>query len=564
MKRGIFKIALFLSLSAITTSSFASNYSAPKDGYVAHVNIPVLSLQTPNLKAIHEEDAINDANHYMYRFAVATQVNITTENTGVWFTQPNGDRVWQLEVSYPGAAGLSFLFERFIVHGNTTFDAFSKEGKKLHTTFDASEVLEHGRQNMELCAGSNMILQLVEPKGTTPSEIYINTIHFAYRGLNNPTIEKINESAPCEVNANCTPEGDEYLEEMRGVVRVYVVETGSAGWCSGAVVNNAAGDCKPYVLTALHCGVNSTTANFNQFKFYFGYEAPGCTNPTTIGTLASHSVTGCVKLANSNDGGGNSGSDFLLVQMGTLATEAATIAKIKGPNYKAFWNGWDATTTASTGGVSIHHPAGDIKKISTYTAALTSTGWGISGTHWRVKWAATTNGHGVTEGGSSGSPLFTFNGGNSRIVGTLTGGSSYCTSPTSPDAYGKMSYHWTSNGTPANEQLKTYLDPNNTGVLVFDGSWDPCNGSIGMEEKQVLEGIKIYPNPASSIITIDLSALSSEAAIRIYDLSGKLLIERNNLGSSVNELNISGLTNGMYQVVVESAAGQITRKITKM
>jgi PKD repeat protein len=37
-----------------------------------------------------------------------------------------------------------------------------------------------------------------------------------------------------------------------------------------------------------------------------------------------------------------------------------------------------------------------------------------------------------------------------------------------------MSYHWTSNGTPNNERLKTHLDPGNTGLLVLNGSNDPC------------------------------------------------------------------------------------------
>ena len=46
-------------------------------------------------------------------------------------------------------------------------------------------------------------------------------------------------------------------------------------------------------------------------------------------------------------------------------------------------------------------------KISTYTTTLGTGTWsgGISSGHWTVRWAATTNGWGVTEGGSSGSPL---------------------------------------------------------------------------------------------------------------------------------------------------------------
>jgi len=82
-------------------------------------------------------------------------------------------------------------------------------------------------------------------------------------------------------------------------------------------------------------------------------------------------------------------------------------------------------------------------------------------------------------------PIFNNNG---LVVGTLTGGSSYCTSPTSPDAYGKFSYHWTSNGTTNDKQLKPwlapnssatscdYLDPNNVG-LVCNFSGTPTTGN---------------------------------------------------------------------------------------
>jgi len=283
-----------------------------------------------------------------------------------------------------------------------------------------------------------------------------------------------------------------------------------------------------------------------------------------VGTLASKSITGCFFLASSNDGGGTSGSDFLLVQMGSAANEATTITKMKQYNFAAYWNGWDATTTASTSGVSIHHPSGDIKKISTYTAALTSTSWGISGTHWRVLWAATANGHGVTEQGSSGSPIFNHNGGNSRIVGTLTGGGSFCTATNSPDAYGKMSYHWTSNGTPTNERLKTFLDPANTGVLVLNGSQDPCNGGLAVNDLGALNSISIFPNPSTDIINIDLSSLNSKATIRIYDLTGKLLMELKNKNNSMNEIAISTLTNGAYNLVISSEEGQVMKKFMKM
>ena len=105
-------------------------------------------------------------------------------------------------------------------------------------------------------------------------------------------------------------------------------------------------------------------------------------------------------------------------------------------SYNAYYAGWNNGTSGSPSGVSIHHPSGSAKKISTYNSSLSSATYngGANSAHWMVTWSATTNGHGVTEGGSSGGPIFDQNG---RIIGQLTGGSSYCTATGSPDLYGK-------------------------------------------------------------------------------------------------------------------------------
>jgi len=434
---------------------------------------PTLTLPQPNMEAIRLEDETRDHNGELYRIGVAAFTDITTANSGSWVTTSTGDKVWQLHVKFSGAEALSFLFSTFKIYDNTTVDIFNTNGERVHKTFTSADVLDHFQQNMALCFGDEMTLQISEPLGSKTSEIHIDRIMYNYRSTGNPNVAKINESESCEINVNCTPVGDAWQDEKRGVARIYVVDASGAGWCSGTLINNTALDCKPLFLTALHCGVSTSASNSNQWRFYFKYESIGCTSPGTAGTLDDNFITGCVRLANSNDNGGDSGSDFLLVQLGSLANQATTVTTLKSAAFNAYWNGWDANNTASTGGAGIHHPAGDIKKISTFNGATNSTSWGgsVANTHWQMSWSANSNGHGVTEGGSSGSPLFNSAG---RQIGTLTGGSSYCTALTSPDAYGKMSFHWTSNGAPANEQLKTYLDPGNTGAMVLDGSSDPC------------------------------------------------------------------------------------------
>ena len=436
-------------------------------------DIPTKTFPQLDMQQINQEDLERDRQGFLYRIGVTQYADITLKNSGVWKTNSDGSREWTLHVVSPGAEAISFLFDEFVLYGGTTLDVTDLNGKKLHKTLTSKDVESHHMFNANLCFGDDMILVLREPAYATPSKFYIDRIIHNYRSTGNPAVQKINESDPCQVNVNCSPVGDAWQDEKRGVARIYCVTGNMGGWCSGSLVNNTAQDCKPLFLTALHCGENSSASNMNQWRFYFGYEAPNCTNPNVAGTLDDHYINGCVRLSDSNDGGGNSGSDFLLVQLGNLNNMSQTINTLKSANFNAYWNGWDANNTTSNSGCSMHHPSGDIKKISTYSSNLNTSGWNGNGvsSHWRVFWTQNSNGYGVTEGGSSGSPIFRSNG---RIMGTLTGGGSYCNQTNVPDYYGKVSYHWTSNGNASNEKLKTHLDPTNSGALVLDGSGDPC------------------------------------------------------------------------------------------
>ncbi len=494
MKKLLLAICVF-AITAIT---------AQTSSVISYNDIPALKLPKLNLSQIQAEDITRDKQGLLYRIGVAQFTNITTENSGVWTNNTNGSRTWKLRVNSPDAEALSFLFETFKIYGGTTLKITDLNGKNVHNTLTSSDVEDHFRQNAALCGGDDLVLILHEPAFTQPSEILIDRVMHNYRSTGYAKKEKINESETCEVNINCTPVGDTWQDEKRGVARIYVVETGSAGWCTGSLVNNTAQDCKPYFLTALHCGVSTSAANMTQWKFYFRYESPNCTNPSTAGTLDDYFITGCVRKADSADNGGDSGSDFLLVQLGSAANEAATITTLKSANFNAYWNGWNANTTATTGGTGIHHPAGDIKKISTFSGNTVSTQWGTAtGSHWRVTWTANANGHGVTEGGSSGSPLF--NNSQGYIIGTLTGGGSFCTALNSPDQYGKMSYHWTSNGTTQAKQLKPWLDPTNSGVLTLAGSANPCTPTTPVAPVANFVANQTNVTPATTVSFTDQS-----------------------------------------------------------
>jgi hypothetical protein len=136
--------------------------------------------------------------------------------------------------------------------------------------------------------------------------------------------------------------------------------------------------------------------------------------------------------------------------------------------FDAYYAGWDRSDTAPDSAVGIHHPDGDMKKISfeddplSITAYLGDPSPG-DGTHLRVaNWDL-----GTTEGGSSGSPIFNS---NKHITGLLHGGWASCYQPNERDWYGRIYSSWTGGGTPAT-RLSDWLDPNdiNSGAISLDG-----------------------------------------------------------------------------------------------
>jgi lysyl endopeptidase len=141
-------------------------------------------------------------------------------------------------------------------------------------------------------------------------------------------------------------------------------------------------------------------------------------------------------------------------------------------SYSPYYIGWDRSGRVPTNTTCIHHPNGDVKKISVdfdspITASYSDTKYTFDvGTHWRIdEWDL-----GTTEGGSSGSPLFDE---NHRLIGDLTGGEASCSSSVN-DYYAKFSENW-DNYSEADEQLKFWLDPLNLGVVTLDGV-DPYKG----------------------------------------------------------------------------------------
>ena len=425
--------------------------------------IEAVNLTKPDPSALLAEDQNREKKGELYRIGTSIETAICPSTHGSWTSLPDGGKVWRLKIHSDEAKALGLYFDKFYLVKGAQLFVYSEDKSQIIGSFTSENNQSSGNFATEMIFGSNAIIELYLPANARiNNQLHINEVAYFYRNVGNyKNTKDFGGSDNCEVNVNCS-EGTNWANQKRGVARILVKAGNQFGWCSGSLINNTNVDCSPLFLTADHCAQGTSAADLNQWVFYFNFQATGCTDPASQGNLASQTMTGGTLKAQTN-GQGNADSDFYLILLNNNVPQ----------NYNPYFNGWDRNNTAATSGVGIHHPAGDIKKISTYTSTLVTTSYGgtVSNTHWRVSWAGTANGHGVTEGGSSGSPIFNSNG---LIVGQLTGGSSYCTALTSPDYYGKMSYNWASNGTANNRKMAPWLDPGNTGATSLPGANQPC------------------------------------------------------------------------------------------
>jgi len=428
----------------------------------------------PDTAALHAEDRERALMGTFSRFAVGVPVHKNMALEGSWNLEADNTYSCHLHIIVPNAKGVALFFNRLELSDQGEI-LIKTPDNHLEQIIKANELESPEGWLSEFFPGDHLIIEYKNHRIQDPIPlIEVEHVAVAYRMLyfpNFPQDKDFGDADACQVNVNCSPEGTNWQDVKRSVVRILLKEGTSYGWCSGAMVNNTNQDCTPYILTANHCGAGASAADFRNWKYYFNYESPTCPNPSGQGTLATQTITGSMKVASSSDNSTIVKSDFLL----TL------LRRRPDSSYNAYLSGWSRSNTGSPSGVGIHHPMGDIKKISTYTQTLLSATWGgTPGSHWQVKWNATANGHGVTEEGSSGSPIFNS---SKQIVGQLSGGSSYCDQPNNPDGYGKFWYNWDQTASTENRQLMPWLDRNNSNPTVLGGRSNNCsNASVPVVE----------------------------------------------------------------------------------
>lgn len=334
-----------------------------------------------------------------------------------WIAMPDGSSVARIEIGSPVALGIRVGLQvgaldprvelRFAGSDDPSHVVAMMTGGEARELANAREIFWTPGTD-----GERQIVEIYLPARVPRGAAKLQAPELSHLLANSRNdfkiIQKIGESGSCNVDTACrvVELGPNFVSAKNAVAHMlFTYSTGVSYICTGTLLaDTVAATQIPYFYSANHCFAGGSDGvpvqNFqtvaNSLNTYWKYEATACGS----GVQAAK-----VLLAG--------GSDYLY---SNANTDGMLLRLKNAPPAGSEFSGWDsAVLAASSNIIGIHHPSGDAKKVSSgqqvsADANQVAVGW-LSGT---------------TEGGSSGSGLFTADPGGYRLRGGLYGGSASC------------------------------------------------------------------------------------------------------------------------------------------
>lgn len=393
-------------------------------------------------------------------FAHKFDVHLRPDNSGINFTVGNIN-VWRVGIRSKNAYSLNILFSKFKLSKGAKVFVYNSDQTEILGSFTHENNSDLNLLPVQPIGGDELIVEYQVPiDEATQSEIEIGEVNHDFIGIFRAT-EPRDPSQSCHPNLICYPEN---IQPGSGVVALIINGT---IYCTGSLVNNSSEDGIPYILTATHCLNFDYSESFLRNRQYnvvagnivafFNYNSPVC-SPDIRGPLQMSMAS----------------ADSVLIS----ERHDISLLKLKQAppkEYQPYYLGWNAGNDSGSSSLApfhgIHHPNGGIKKVAIEESSLAVGTFSDPTSKYNMEpnsfWVVREWETAATEAGSSGSPLLDR---QKRIVGTLTGGESFCSSTRGPDIYASLNKFWNVQGSLNNPNpISYYLDPAGTGVNRIDG-----------------------------------------------------------------------------------------------
>ena len=400
-------------------------------------NVVLPPLASATVDALKREDS-SKAVHRL-RIGVgrlldpALVVERGTTPASEWEVLPSGWRVWSVDLTSQGALGTRLHLEALALPKGVRLIVYDPAAPSAGADPVTAEGLS-GQSDAwtETVFGERVVLECQVPPGVDPAAVTFSVTglsHF-YRPVSPGVVLQAGE---CENDVTCY---SAWANQAAGTARISFVDSGSTYICTGCLLSDSdPNTIVNYFLTANHCVGNATVAS--TLELYWFYQTATCNG--TPPSLSSVPHTG-------------GGADFLA---GSGANDFTFMRLRQSPPANVYYMGWSTASPSGTETLTdVHHPEGDFKRISFGNQV------GSDADFWEVQWYS-----GVTEPGSSGSPLFNA---NHQVIGQLLGGSSACDNTSGIDEFGRFNVTYGA--------IRQWID-----AVVVPGN-DLCGGAVALSD----------------------------------------------------------------------------------
>ncbi len=324
-----------------------------------------------------------------------------------WSRMRDASRVWAVIVQSEGAEGVRINLDNVHLPKGARLIATSLANPDESVgPYDLKDALASENFWTETIFADAVVLECQVDATADEEDVSFDIVRVAHMYVPLSKLFPQPKVGNCHNDVTCA--NADWRTAGNGVAGIGTIGDAGFLWCTGTLLNNTGEDEIDYFLTANHCVKNQSEADSTEY--YWFYQTSTCNGSAPNPSSVPRTGGGAVYLAGRSR---STGSDFALLRLRNSTPDGVTYV------------GWTADSPGSSASVrGIHHPDGSYKRISYGTIT------GQPGNYWRVGWSS-----GVTEPGSSGSPLFNS---SRQVIGQLYGGLSSCQYQSGPDEYGRF------------------------------------------------------------------------------------------------------------------------------